>query len=124
MYSISDFAYICGVLLTNKFISMKIEKYSEDLSRYIHLVHEATEGRYELSGYDLSVIEAALQQLENIQDTSEKLREIEVTSPYFNFKAKFHRFIDIDSDTYVLVEHEDGELSMLDFKGNHFKFCK
>jgi len=81
MYSISILAYICGVLLTNKFISMKIEKYSEDCSRYIHLVHEATEGRYELSGYDLSVIEAALQQLE-IHDTSEKLREIEVTSPF------------------------------------------
>ena len=40
-----------------------IDKYSESLDKYVSLVHEATEGRYELTGYDLCVIEAALSQL-------------------------------------------------------------
>jgi len=44
---------------------MIIEKYNEDLGKYITLVHEATEGRYELTGYDKSVIEAALCQLQD-----------------------------------------------------------
>ncbi|MDD4972029.1 MAG: DUF4326 domain-containing protein [Paludibacter sp.] len=43
---------------------MKIEKYTEDLTKYINLVHEAIEGRYTLTGYDQSVIEAALIQLQ------------------------------------------------------------
>lgn len=44
-------------------LKKKIEMYSENLSDYISKVHEAVEGRYELTGYDLSVIEAALNQL-------------------------------------------------------------
>lgn len=40
-----------------------IDMYSEPIGDYVHLVHEAAEGRYELTGYDLHVIEAALQQL-------------------------------------------------------------
>jgi hypothetical protein len=40
-----------------------IEKYTESLDKYTSLVHEACEGRYELTGYDLHVIEAALYQL-------------------------------------------------------------
>ena len=35
----------------------------EDLNEYIDKVHESCEGRYELSGYDLNVIESALHQL-------------------------------------------------------------
>jgi hypothetical protein len=40
-----------------------IEMYSEPLSEYIAKTHEAAEGRYNLSGYDLHVIEAALNEL-------------------------------------------------------------
>jgi len=40
--------------------------YSEPIGDYVHLVHEAANGRYELTGYDLHVIEAALQQLGDI----------------------------------------------------------
>ena len=54
---------------------MEIEKYSEDLDEYVSLAHEACEGRYEFTGYDLHVIEAALQQLQNI--LNEEIRESE-----------------------------------------------
>lgn len=40
--------------------------YSEPIGDYVHLVHEAAEGRYELTGYELHVIEAALQQLSDM----------------------------------------------------------
>lgn len=47
-----------------------IEKYSEPLDKYISLLHEACEGRYELTGYDLNVIEAALLQFKpTLSDT-------------------------------------------------------
>lgn len=39
-----------------------IEAYVESVSYYQRLVHEAANGRYDLTGYDLHVIEAALQQ--------------------------------------------------------------
>jgi hypothetical protein len=46
-------------------MSVTIEKYHEPLDDLISKVHEACEGRYDLTGYDLHVIEAALQQLED-----------------------------------------------------------
>jgi hypothetical protein len=49
--------------------------YSEDLGKYINLVHEAVEGRYELTGYDMSVIEAALVQLQGEEIPSDKRLE-------------------------------------------------
>jgi hypothetical protein len=56
---------------------MIIEKYTEDLAKYISLVHEATEGRYELTGYDICVIEAALLQLQDVEKLDdERLRSI------------------------------------------------
>jgi len=39
-----------------------IEAYGELVSDYQHLVHEAANGRYDLTGEDLHVIEALLQQ--------------------------------------------------------------
>lgn len=69
---------------------MIIEKYSEDLSKYVSLTHEACEGRYELSGYDLHVIEAALQQLQDILNVNIRERERKsvcdcaIPSPDFN----------------------------------------
>jgi len=49
--------------------------YSEDLDKYISKVHEAVEGRYELTGYDLSVIEAALIQLQGEEIPNDKRLE-------------------------------------------------
>lgn len=46
---------------------MEILKYSEPLDKYTALLHEATEGRYKLTGYDLHVVEAALQQLQSTE---------------------------------------------------------
>jgi len=47
---------------------MKIQKYSENLDLYIIKSHEACEGRYDLTGYDLHVIEASLIQLNTFMD--------------------------------------------------------
>jgi hypothetical protein len=55
---------------------MIIEKYTEDLGKYINMVHEATEGRYNLTGYDLCVIEAGLQQLSDINKSDTNFRQI------------------------------------------------
>ena len=49
-----------------------ITKYSEPLYKYINLVHEATENRYNLTGYDLHVIEEALIQLHECLNNPEK----------------------------------------------------
>ena len=43
-------------------MDINIEMYGESLSIYLELVHEAKEGRYDLTGYNLHVIEAALSQ--------------------------------------------------------------
>lgn len=43
-------------------MDINIEMYKESLENYRELVCEAKEGRYDLTGYDLHVIEAALTQ--------------------------------------------------------------
>ena len=53
---------------------MKIEKYSEDLQKYAGLIHEACEGRYDLTLYDLNVLEAAIDELIELKH---KLNELE-----------------------------------------------
>ena len=50
----------------------QIEMYSEPLSKYVSIIHEAVEGRYKLSGYDLAVIEAALNQLNDYMCESQE----------------------------------------------------
>jgi len=47
--------------------------YKEPIGNLVHLVHEAAEGRYELTGYDLHVVEAALQQLGDITNNYSQL---------------------------------------------------
>lgn len=49
-----------------------VDKYNEDLDLYCHLAHEAAEGRYSFSLYELSVIEAALQELLDIKKSEKK----------------------------------------------------
>lgn len=46
-------------------MDINIEKYTESLEKYHDLVSEAKEGRYDITGYDLHVIEAALSQYLN-----------------------------------------------------------
>lgn len=46
-------------------MDINIEKYTESLEKYLDLVSEAKEGRYDITGYDLHVIEAALSQYLN-----------------------------------------------------------
>lgn len=65
--------------------------YKESLENYRELVCEAKEGRYDLTGYDLHVIEAALTQYLNASEgkadqTSEKdLRVCDVNASIYEF---------------------------------------
>lgn len=54
-------------------MNMEIEKYSEQLSKYLFIIHEASEGRYDLTGYDICVLEAALEQLQDSQHQTKQL---------------------------------------------------
>ena len=54
--------------------------YKEPIGDLVHLVHEAANGRYELTGYDLHVIEAALQELSDMTHNDSHGEDVKVES--------------------------------------------
>jgi hypothetical protein len=54
----------------------KVEQYNEDLNDMINKVHEACEGRYNLDGYELHVIESALCELNDLKNLPNELRAV------------------------------------------------
>ena len=89
--------------MEEKIKDIQIEKYSENLSDYINKTHEAVEGRYELTGYDLNVIEAGLQQLLDLQSSQDK--KIEKLIEKYKLKNDILIFI-IDSNFNKQWLHE------------------
>jgi len=59
----------------------------------------------------------------NLQNVSNSLRNVVVQSHQFYTTGKFHRYIDINGETFALVELDSGYLYDYSLNNHRLKFC-